>query len=568
MQCGLGIRPELFNQVLDRRPELGFLEAHSENYFGESLSKARLLELRQHYPVSLHGVGLSLGRADDLDVAHLAQLRKLVDDIDPVIVSEHLAWSAYSHRHVPDLLPLPLTKQALSVMCDHVDRMQQAVGRQILVENPSNYLLFDALQMPEPEFLNALAAKTGCGLLLDVNNVFVSAFNVNRDPEQYLAALDSSAIGQYHLAGYTEIQRKVNGQDESLLIDTHDHPVYDPVWELFDFTLQHHGARPTLFEWDSDFPEIDVLLNECGKASERLGRLQQDAKASATSQNHLEGPVAASAGAPQTVEHEPALPLKDFQSQFLDDVFALHSSTEQVRADHHHRIGVYQNNVFGAMQEYIAEVYPATKGVVGDDFFKYIVQLLVQTRPPKQGNVHVYGDALAEMATQIEGADALPYLPDLISLEWAMHQAYYAEVGEILDPTAMPQDQLLSAEVTVNESATMIASQYPIEQIYRQSLPDYEGEVSIHLDQSQDNLLVNKRGFKVNLASLNNAQVALIGKIKEFGNLLQAIEALGGSIEANELSAAMGFIFENQLLVISDTALNDERCSEQDKVVH
>ena len=175
MRAGLGIRPELFGPVLEQKPDVGFFEAHSENYFGSSLARAKLLEPRTHYPVSLHGVGLSLGRADDLDESHLAELKSLADEVDPMFVSEHLSWSAYSHRHLPDLLPLPLTEKALATMCDHIDRMQTALGRRVLVENPSNYLLFDQLQIPEPEFLNELASRSGCGLLLDVNNVHVSA---------------------------------------------------------------------------------------------------------------------------------------------------------------------------------------------------------------------------------------------------------------------------------------------------------------------------------------------------------------------------------------------------------
>ena len=193
IKSGLGIRPELFPAVeeIDHAVDskFGFLEAHSENYFGESIARSKLLALREVYPVSLHGVGLSLGRADDLNQAHLAQLKDLVDQVEPCIVSEHLAWSAYSHYHLPDLLPLPLTKQAMSIVCQHIDQMQTVLGRQILIENPSNYLLFDQLQIPEADFLNELAQRTGCGLLMDVNNIHVSASNVGRDAAAYILFL-------------------------------------------------------------------------------------------------------------------------------------------------------------------------------------------------------------------------------------------------------------------------------------------------------------------------------------------------------------------------------------------
>jgi len=541
MQCGLGIRPELFNQVLEQKPALGFLEAHSENYFGDSLTKAKLLELREHYPISLHGVGLSLGRADHLDQTHLTHLKRLVDELDPMIVSEHLAWSAYSHRHVPDLLPLPLTDQALGLMCQHIDDMQQVLGRQVLVENPSNYLLFDQLQIPEPEFLNALAERTGCGLLVDLNNIHVSAINVGRDPNEYLDALNSDAIGQYHLAGYTEVKQEQNGQQETLLIDTHNQPVYDPVWSLFEAAVHHHGPRPTLFEWDSDFPAFEVLLNECEKANARL--------LGAPSSKHIA--KSDNVESIELVKPEKVLERSDiesFQRQFLDDVFALHAEHSAAHNDHRHRISVYQNNFFGAMQEYLAEVYPATSGVVGEEFFKQMVQVLVQLHAPSEGNLHNYGAQMSDIIEHFEGLEALPYLHDLLRYEWALHAAYYADHGDVLDPAEVQEDQLLTLDISLNDTVEVIESSYPIYEIHRQSLPDFAGEVSISLDQSQDALLVYKQNHKVYTVQLTEPLLVMLKEIEKTQNLLQAIESLSGSIESNQLSTSLSFLFEKQLL--------------------
>jgi len=332
MRSGLGIRPELFGLVEQLKPEFGFLEAHSENYFGESISRAKLLALREDYPISLHGVGLSLGRADELNRQHLTELKSLVDDIYPIIVSEHLAWSAYSHQHVPDLLPLPLTSDSLDIICQHIEEMQTALGRQILLENPSNYLLFEQLQIPEPEFLNALVERTGCGLLLDVNNIHVSASNIGRDARAYIDEINSSAIGQYHLAGYTEVDREYNGVSERVLIDTHNQTVFDPVWELFEHALAKHGARPTLFEWDSDFPEFEVLLNECTKANDYLERYPH------TNTN-------SKSITPNSIKWSQSL--EQSQSQFLSSLLALDTELDSVSALHKHRVWIYQNNVFG-----------------------------------------------------------------------------------------------------------------------------------------------------------------------------------------------------------------------------
>lgn len=538
MKSGLGIRPELFGPVEQTKPGCGFLEAHSENYFGESIARTKLLALREDYPISLHGVGLSLGRADHLNHSHLSQLKALVDQVEPLFVSEHLAWSAYSHRHVPDLLPLPLTDAALAIMCDHVDQMQTALGCQVLVENPSNYLLFDQLQIPEPEFLNELAARTGCGLLVDVNNVHVSATNVGRDAKAFLAALNSDVIGQYHLAGYTEVERDVAGVKETLLIDTHNQTVYEPVWELFDFALMQHGARPTLVEWDSDFPEFSILLGECAKADERLARVDEGNFS----------PVSAT-----KVVYDAEQSLAAHQHGFLDAVFAIEPALVSAKADHRHRIWVYQNNVFAAIQDYLKEVYPAARGVVGADFFKQMAQRHVQSCPPAEGNIHLYGADFHQVIETFEGLEALPYLQDVIHYEWALHSAYFAEVSNSLEPASIPQEELLTMPVALNDSVQMICSDFPVYEIHRQSLPDFSDEVVIDLHQSQDNLLVYKMQHEVRTQTLDADQARFVGTLQKSKNLLQAIEALQGSIAPEGLSSSLTMVFDCKLLAQAHT---------------
>ncbi len=533
MKSGLGIRPELFGPIERITPELGFFEAHSENYFGESIARAKLLALREDYPISLHGVGLSLGRADNLNQQHLADLKKLVDEVDPMIVSEHLAWSAYSHTHLPDLLPLPLTGQALDIICQHVDEMQTMLGRQVLIENPSNYLLFEQLQIPEPEFLNALAQRTGCGLLLDVNNVHVSAMNINRDGRAYIDAINTSAIGQYHLAGYTEVDREHNGVSERVLIDTHNQTVYEPVWQLFEHTLGRHGARPTLFEWDSDFPELEVLVAECEKADELLERFPDAVKKGDSS-------IASTVDWPQALEIS--------QEQFLDSVISLSSQLDTARAEHKHRVWIYQNNIFGAVQDYMSEVYPASKGVVGEDFFKQMVHVFLQKSAPEHGNIHLYGDRFVHLCETLEGLDGLPYLADLMTYEWALHSSYFAKASDVLDPASFPQEDLLSADVGFNDSVHLVSSEFPVFEIQRQSVPTYQGEVAIDLGQSQDNILVFKRNHLVVNEVVGASQMEFLKEIGKKGNLLQAIEQVQGSISADTLSATLSLVFEARLL--------------------
>ena len=262
---GVGLRAPHHKEFLNQRQSVGFLEAHSENFFGGGAAPKLLKKLRENYQISLHGVGLSLGRADGLDLDHLTQLKSLIDRINPVFVSEHLSWSAYSHIHVPDLLPIPFTHEALGIFCDHVEQFQELIGRQILVENPSNYLAFATIEMSEPEFLIELARRTGCGLLMDINNIAVSAHNLGYDPYDYLNAFAPgfAAIKQIHLAGY-QVNKIADGQ--TLYIDTHGQPVYDEVWALYDHALHRFGDIPTLIEWDTDIPPLPTLLAEAARA--------------------------------------------------------------------------------------------------------------------------------------------------------------------------------------------------------------------------------------------------------------------------------------------------------------
>lgn len=267
VSAGVGLRPPHFRQVLAELPPVPWFEVHSENFFcagGEML--AVLDRVRCDYPLSLHGVGLSLGSADQLHRGHLAKLKTLVERTEPALVSEHLCWGASGPRHLNDLLPLPYTQEALDVMAARVEAAQEFLGRQILVENISTYLRFRHSTMPEYEFLAALAHRTGCGLLLDVNNVYVNSVNHGFDAEVYLRSIPAAAVREIHLAGFTV----KDSLDVPLLIDSHSRPVADAVWALYDQALAHVGAVPTLIEWDQDIPALDSLLAEAAKAEEKL----------------------------------------------------------------------------------------------------------------------------------------------------------------------------------------------------------------------------------------------------------------------------------------------------------
>jgi uncharacterized protein len=265
-RAGIGLRAQHAGEILATRPAIPWLEVHPENYMIGGAALAWLEAVRREYLISLHGVGLSPGTAGEIDRRHLARLRSLVDQIQPCLVSEHLSWSTAGGAYLNHLLPLPYTEETLAVVAGHVHQVQDALGRRILIENPSSYLRFLHSSMEEPQFLSELARRTGCGLLCDVNNIYVSASNLGLDAASYLDALPADVVGEIHLAGHAE-----NDADgRSILIDDHGSPVAAPVWKLFQRALERFGPVPTLIEWDTDIPELAVLLAEARIASGML----------------------------------------------------------------------------------------------------------------------------------------------------------------------------------------------------------------------------------------------------------------------------------------------------------
>jgi uncharacterized protein len=265
--AGIGLRFQHHQEVLETQPAIAWLEVHTENYLGGGPSARTLDAVRRNYPLSLHGVGLSLGSVGALDLEHLLRVREAVRRFEPGLVSEHLSWSIVTGNYLPDLLPLPMTEEALNVVSRHVEQAQSVLGRRLLVENPSTYVQFAHSTIPEWEFLACLAQRTGCGILCDVNNIFVSATNHGWDMDTYLRGLPEGAIGEVHLAGHATRQLQGGG---TLLIDDHASTVAPEVWRLYAQAMQLYGPVPTLVEWDNNIPSLEVLLSQARKASELL----------------------------------------------------------------------------------------------------------------------------------------------------------------------------------------------------------------------------------------------------------------------------------------------------------
>jgi uncharacterized protein (UPF0276 family) len=272
--AGIGLRSPHHDAFRNDAPRVAWIEAHSENFFADGGYRVEFLtKVRSNYPLSLHGVGLSLGSTDPLNKTHLASLRRAVTRFEPQLVSEHLSWSSADERFSNDLLPLPYTEEALLHVSARIAALQDALGRQILIENVSSYLQFACSRLTEWEFLAGVARESGCGILLDINNIYVSAQNHGFDADTYLNAIPRGAVREFHLAGHSRTE--VGGRP--LLIDTHGAAVCDAVWALYRRALQRFGAVPTLIEWDTDIPALDVLIGEADKADAHRTALHADA---------------------------------------------------------------------------------------------------------------------------------------------------------------------------------------------------------------------------------------------------------------------------------------------------
>ena len=349
-KAGIGLRFPHHQAVLDTRPDVAWMEVHTENYMGGGTPLRYLDAIRRDTPISLHGVGLSLGSAEGIDPAHLERIRKVAERIEPGLMSEHIAWNVVGGTYLADLLPLPMTEEALEVVCRHVDQTQSYLRRRILVENPSTYIAFGNSIIPEWEFMAAVAARTGCGILCDVNNICVSAHNHGWDASAYIAALPPDAVGEIHLAGHS-IKTLADGS--TLRIDDHGSRVSEEVWALYGEAIARFGAVPTLIEWDNDVPPLDVLLHEA---------------------DHAAGFIAAVDGGsvmPTLLELQTAMQasLVHRDNEAVSAMLAGH-----IPAD---RLDIYRNTFVHTLTRALRLSFPATERLVGEDFFEGAAQFFI-----------------------------------------------------------------------------------------------------------------------------------------------------------------------------------------------
>ncbi|GGY84187.1 DUF692 family multinuclear iron-containing protein [Pseudoduganella plicata] len=445
--AGVGLRVPHYRAFLDNRPAVGWLEVHTENYLAPGGWDAHVLQrLRRDYPIGLHGVALGLGSAHGIDERHLARVRDLVGRTEPMLVSEHLSWGAVPGRHLHDLLPVTLDAAMLDLFSARIERVQDVLGRRILIENVSSYVRFRGDTMGEAEFLAALATRTGCALLLDINNLYVNQCNHGEDALAALAAIPVGLVGEFHLGGHRVTPDAV--------IDDHGSAVAEAVWTLYEAALARFGAVPTLIEWDNDVPPLPALLAQ----AERAERLAAGFPRAA---------VVAPEGKPAANVETAAL--ADLQRRFADAVIAPHGTAAiaaELRAtDVARRMAVYRGNLHGSWHKALASAYPVVRQLVGDEFLAALSAEYGVAHPSEEGDLNCFGQHFAAFLDGFPHVAGLPYLPDVARLEWLLHLAHYAPAAPVLEATAfaaLTPEQFADSCVTLHPAASPFASRWAV----------------------------------------------------------------------------------------------------------
>jgi uncharacterized protein (UPF0276 family) len=519
LAAGVGLRAPHYRRFLHERPAVGWLEVHSENFLARSGWDWHVLcELRHDYPLSLHGVGLGLGSARGFPEQHLERIRQLVDAVQPMLVSEHLSWGAVQGRQLHDLLPVTLDRAALALVAERVCRVQHVLRRQILLENVSAYVRFRDDAMSEAEFLAELVRLTGCGVLLDVNNLYVNQRNHGEDALAALAALPVGCVGEIHLGGHLET--------EQALIDHHGAAVAEPVWALYRAALGRFGRMPTLIEWDTEIPALEVLLGEAAEA-DRIARGFDESEKSVLTCPHVSsarqaGPLAQdeSLAARQSMIGEGLL---DGASDGA--AVALISSDAPAQ-----RLGIYRGNLFANWAKGLAAAYPVVQQLVGDDFFSGLARAYGKAYPSQDPDLNRFGERFPEFLASFEHVAEFPYLPDMARLEWALHQSFYAPDDPALDPAdlaGVPPEQVEALTLPLRPSSALMRSEWSVAKLW---LAHQHGGPAFPAQMGQESLaLVVRPLWQPQLVELPPAAFAALSSCargETFGAALDAAFAV------------------------------------------
>ncbi len=500
--CGVGLRPKHYPVITSEWPKVDWFEAITENYMDSGGRPAAVLEqIRSRYPIALHGVALSIGSMDPLNEQYLTRLQNLAERIQPAIVSDHLCWSGAGGEQLHDLLPLPFTEEAIRHVVSRVQHVQDRLKRPILLENVSTYVTFRHAQMPEWVFLAEIARRSGCGILLDLNNIYVNACNHGFDAAAYIDAVPVSKIGQFHLAGHTDMGK--------FLFDTHSAPVIAPVWDLYRRALQRCGPAATLLEWDENIPDWPRLEEECRRALEIYAEFEHTEPAA-----EIETSMASH---PPTAQN-PGKPLREIQGMIKsyiqpaarkpkDKIFNAQGG-EPGEA----RMAVYAGGYLARIHESLCEVYETVRKILGADDFMQLAEAYAVQYPSRDYNLTHAGRHLPKLLRESKAPAILkrPYLTELARLEWLLSEAFHA-----FDETAFDHAQMAriapeaweETRIFFQPSVRLFESDWPVLTLWQERGIETIQEFQVAAPQQ---VLIGRRGTQVRCEILAPFQYALI----------------------------------------------------------
>ncbi|MFM8154743.1 MAG: DUF692 family multinuclear iron-containing protein, partial [Actinomycetes bacterium] len=497
------------------------------------------------YPLSLHGVGLGLGSARGFSVEHLDRVRSVVLSVQPALVSEHLSWGAVSDRQLNDLLPLVLDDSSLSLMCERVDRVQEALDHQLLIENLSTHVRFHQDSMSEAQFLAVLASRTGCGLLLDVNNLYVNQCNHGEDALTAMQQLPVGTVGEIHLGGHLVTPEAV--------IDTHGDLVADPVWLLYEAAIERFGHQPTLIEWDTDIPALGVLLGEAERARVLAGSvttsIEVDFDVDVADKGELSNSDLDPVRAPATAHARLAATQEDFATALMDDSQADRALRHFAGEHGRHRLALYRGNQFTAWERVLRAAYPVMEMLVGEEFFEGLSREFGIAVPSSSPDLNEFGAGFADFLETFPHVADYPYFPDMARLEWAIHRTHYAHSAPpVVSSTVLelPPELMMNARVQMDPACGLFASEWSVVQIWRAHQEDDDACLPESVSEASHALILRPQ-WKVMVLPLNPAEHVYLTHLADGAGL--------GSARANALEIEPGFDADAQLLRWLDAGL-------------
>lgn len=515
---GVGLRTEHFQEILEKKPKVDWFEAISENFMDTQGKPIKILEkVRADYPIGLHGTSLSIGSAGGLNPLYLDKLKKLADRIQPAIISDHLCWSEHAGKRLFDLLPLPFNAESLATVVRHVDQLQTYLGRRVLLENVSAYISFKHSEVPEWEFLNQVARQSGCGILLDVNNIYVNSFNHGFSPRDYLEGIDSDQVLQYHISGHTDKGK--------FLFDTHVGEIIEPVWDLYATAVQRFGDVSSLIEWDTEIRGFDELL--------ALNEKSREVALSATrTTNHEPRPAINSERGSWSVARGPLL--KEVQSMFSQEMFGKEKTklseilNEQANDPGIKRMDVYAEGYPARICEALTESYPAVLKVLGPGVFNESAAEFSKSRAFEHYNLNAVAPYFPDFLRLSPWQESFPFLNDLADLERAVQLAFHAENQTPATPEDFSKKAVVDGENLIfrfQPHVFVIRSFWPILDIWSaRHLPPEK--IKIEVENRPQSVLVHRQGEQVFCQKADAIEAAVLQQLLQGETLSRAFDVM------------------------------------------